>query len=119
MYYLAHWKCWCANTILTVHILLGLIILFGWLWLDIRPAYLLTLVGWPLCWVVFGYCPLTKWEFQLRERPDAGTSLNGEIVHHYSRKLIGVEIPVRYILMGGYILLSVSIIGNVAYELWF
>ena len=112
-------KQYLANSILTVHVILGFIIVFGWLWPEIRPAYLLTLIGWPLCWLIFGFCPLTKWEFALRGKPEVGTNLNGEIIRHYSKKLLGREIPVKYILTGGYILLIVSIIGNIAYELWF
>lgn len=106
-----------ANALFVLHVLIGLVILFGWLYAPIRPLYLALLILWPLCWLVFGFCPLSKWEFQLRGINIKDTDLNGEIISYYARKLFGVRIPAPFIFGGGLVLLGISVVGNVLYVL--
>ncbi len=106
-----------ANAIFAIHFLVGFIILFGWMYLPLRPVYLTLLLLWPLCWLLFGFCPLSKWEFQLRGIDTKKTDLNGEIISYYMRKVFGIRIPALYVFGGGAVVLLVSVLGNILYML--
>ena len=98
-------RTFAANVLFVLHLLVGAVILSGWAFPDIRVPYLVLLIGWPLCWVVLGYCPLTKWEFELR-KINVGNkySLNGEFTRHYLKQWFNLDVPTRPIFITGGVL---------------
>jgi len=84
---------------------------------EIRVQYLMLLIGWPVCWLIVGYCPLSKWEFQLRNKYVQGVDLNGEIISHYMKKLFNIDVPKRDVFNFGLMFFLVSFVLNIAYGL--
>jgi hypothetical protein len=90
-----------ANALFTLHLMVGALILTGWMFPEIRAPYLMLLIGWPLCWIVFGYCPLTKWELKLRNVSIADEDLNGEFTKYHMKRFFNVDLPSRPIFITG------------------
>lgn len=90
-----------ANAVFAIHVLFGLILLTGWTAADYKLAYLILLVSWPLSWIVFGYCPLTKLEFILRKPDHPELDPDAEAIQYYAHKLFGVRVPSRAVYTGG------------------
>lgn len=57
-----------ANGIFVFHILIVIIVLFGWLIPGFWYVYMGILVSTLLSDLVFGYCILSKWEFDMRKK---------------------------------------------------
>ena len=72
---------------LAVHAALFLLVLFGWtapsLWYLYMSALALTL----LSDLVFGYCILSKWEFDLRKRANPNIRYNYHWTSYYTYRL--------------------------------
>jgi len=76
-----------ADFLCALHALVVLIILFGWLVPSMWPVYMGLLVATLLSDLVFGYCILSKWEFQLRQQHNPQTSYNYYWTTHYTHRL--------------------------------
>lgn len=57
-----------ANVIFVLHLGVVLIVLFGWAIPDFWYVYMGTLVTTLLSDLIFGYCILSKWEFDIRRK---------------------------------------------------
>ena len=57
-----------ADAIFILHFLLVLFVVFGWLTPRLWPWYMAALVVTLISDMVFGYCILSKWEFDLRKK---------------------------------------------------
>lgn len=71
--------------------------LFGWIWRRTRKLHLIV-VGLTLgCWLIIGiwygigYCPITDWQWQIKERLGE-TGLPNSFVKYYADKLSGKNI---------------------------
>jgi hypothetical protein len=65
------------------------------------------MIIWLLCWLVLGYCPVTKWEFLLRRKYDKSIDPNAESIQYYWNKFFGKKIPSKAIFTGGLIVFFV------------
>lgn len=92
-----------ANTLFVIHCLIGVFILSGWYFPEIRFVYRSFLVIWLLCWVILGYCPVTRWEFLLRRRYDNTLDPNAEAIQYYWYTFFGKKVPSKSIFTGGLI----------------
>lgn len=90
-----------ANLFFLLHCLVGVFILTGWLFPQIKIFYLLFLVGWLSCWIILGYCPITKWEFGLRRKYDKSIEVNAEAITYYMYKFFKVSISSKGVFIGG------------------
>lgn len=99
-----------ANMIFVLHCLVGLLIAFGWIFPKIKTAYLTLIISWFLCWVVLGYCPITKWEFAIRRKYDKSIDKDVEVIGYYARKFFGKNISSRAIFIGGMAIFAVLIV---------
>ncbi|HEV7423705.1 MAG TPA: DUF2784 family protein [Candidatus Paceibacterota bacterium] len=106
-----------ANFLFVLHILVAGIILFGWLFPQIRILYLGILILWPLCWIFLGYCPFTKWEFFFRKKFEKHIRYHKEFIHYYMHKFFKINIPVRTIFMYGLAFDIVSILLNIFFAI--
>jgi hypothetical protein len=104
-----------ANLLFILHILVGGIILFGWIFPQIRILYLAVLVIWPLCWIILKYCPLTQWEFLLRRKYDKNVDYHSEYINYYVSKFFNVDIPINKIFFWGLVFDITSIILNILF----
>jgi hypothetical protein len=84
-----------------MHIVLAIFFLVGWMFPSIKPIYLPLLIAWPLSWLLFGYCPVTKWELLLRQKYNPQIDTNAEAIQYYSKKFFSVHIPPQPIYVAG------------------
>ena len=108
--FMKYWAVREANLIFLAHCLIGVFILSGWYFREVKIAYLALLTGWLACWVFLGYCPLTKWEFTLRRKYDKSFDPYDEAIQHYVYKFFGKKIPARTIFTGGIVVLIILVI---------
>ncbi len=103
-----------ADVLLLAHVILGVFLLSGWVFTEIKLFYLATLIIWISCWVFLGYCPLSKLEFGLRGRYDQNIDPNTEIIKHYLYKFFKINIPSEKVTKAGILvfimLLTISLL---------
>ncbi|MFA7216583.1 MAG: DUF2784 family protein [Candidatus Paceibacterota bacterium] len=80
-----------ANLIFVVHFLLVLVVAFGWLipgkfFYVFLTFFVLTFIS----EIAFGYCALTKIEFDLRRRIDPDKKFDKSCIAHYIRSWRGL-----------------------------
>jgi hypothetical protein len=79
------------------HIALSLFNLTGWIWKRTRKAHLITLIITALCWSVlgiwygWGYCPLTEWHWNVKEKLGE-TNLPNSFIKYLADKITGNDI---------------------------
>ena len=76
--------------------------LLGWIWPRTRKAHficvMLTLFSWVVLgiWYGFGYCPITDWQWQVKEHLGE-TNLPNSFIKYYADKLSGRDIDAKFI----------------------
>jgi hypothetical protein len=79
------------------HLALTLFNLTGWAWKKTRKAHLITLVITAVCWFVlgiwygWGYCPLTDWQWSVKEKLGE-TDLPNSFIKYFVDKISGRDI---------------------------
>ena len=91
-----------------IHFLLIGFNLTGWLWRKTRKIHLLTLALTAVCWFVlgiwygWGYCPLTDWHWNVKEKLGE-EHLPGSFVKYMADRITGLDINaalIDYITLG-------------------
>jgi hypothetical protein len=98
-----------ANIILLIHLILVFIILFGWYFPKIKYLYLASLVITLLSELFFGYCVLTKWEFDIRKKIEPTLEYDYYFLSYYAHKA-GVKINRKIIKYTALVFLLSSLI---------
>lgn len=81
------------------HVALIVFNLTGWIWKKTRRLHLITLLltaaSWAILgiWYGLGYCPLTDWHWQVKEKLGE-THLPNSFVKYLLDKLLGTDLPV-------------------------
>ncbi len=102
-----------ADFLFILHLIVVAIILFGWLFPKIKFLYIGLLIVWPICWIFLMYCPLTKWEFDLRKKhAKEDLSYRYEYLNYYIHKYFNIDIPVQRIFIYGLIFAVASLLIN-------
>ncbi|NEU09308.1 DUF2784 domain-containing protein [Flavihumibacter sp. R14] len=76
--------------------------LLGWIWVRTRKAHficvMLTLFSWLVLgiWYGIGYCPITDWQWQVKEQLGE-TDLPNSFVKYYADKITGRNISANLI----------------------
>lgn len=71
--------------------------LFGWIWPSTRKLHLIVVALTLGCWLILGiwygigYCPVTDWQWQIKER-SGETNLPNSFVEYYADKISGQNI---------------------------
>ena len=92
-----------ADLLFISHCLIGIFILSGWYFFQIKFEYRIFLIIWLLTWIFLGYCPLTKLEFFLRSKYDKRIDPNAEAIQYYWYRFFGKNISSKVIFNGGLI----------------
>lgn len=85
-----------------LHLLIIGFNLLGWIWPSTRKLHfvvvLLTAGSWFILgiWFGLGYCPITDWQWQLKESMGE-TNLPNSFIKYYADKLSGRDIPSDFI----------------------
>jgi hypothetical protein len=76
--------------------------LLGWIWPQTRKAHfiglLLTLFSWFILgiWFGIGYCPITDWQWQIKEKLGE-TNLPNSFIKYFADKLTGKDINPEFV----------------------
>lgn len=71
--------------------------MFAWIWPKTRKAHLVTIMLTAASWFVlgiwfgWGYCPITDWQWQVKERLGE-THLPASFIEYYGEKITGTSI---------------------------
>ncbi len=101
---------WAVNILFILHFIFVIIIFFGWVFPSIHFIYVLILSGTLLCWVVLGYCPITRWEFNIRRKYEPNLNYKNEYLEYYFSKFLKINIPVTYIRFYGTLFIILSLL---------
>ncbi|WP_256006931.1 DUF2784 domain-containing protein [Pedobacter deserti] len=72
--------------------------LLGWIWPATRKAHFVVVCATAACWLLLGiwygigYCPLTDWQWTLKERMGE-TDLPASFIKYFADKVSGRDIP--------------------------
>jgi|SRR3989344_6123738 len=102
-----------ANIIFLAHLILVLLVLFGFLFDSIYILYLAALILTLLTGIFLKYCPLTKLEFYFRKKLNPSLNYNSAFIAYYGRKFFEKKISNKFIRYAALIFLSSAIILNV------
>jgi hypothetical protein len=70
--------------------------LFGWIWIKTRKAHLITVAATAFSWVIlgiwfgWGYCPITHWQWNVKEKLGE-TNLPNSFIKYYADKISGTS----------------------------
>ncbi len=76
--------------------------LFGWIWKPTRKAHFVCILITATCWFVLGYwfgigyCPITDWQWQIKEKLGE-QNLPNSFIKYYADKITGKSINVSFI----------------------
>ena len=76
--------------------------LFGWIWKPLRKAHLVCIAITAGCWFILGiwfgigYCPITDWEWQIKEKLGEH-NLPGSFIKYYADKISGKSVNDSFI----------------------
>jgi Protein of Unknown function (DUF2784) len=79
------------------HLALTVFNLIGWIWKRTRKLHLITLIVTAFWWLVpgiwygWGYCPLTDWHWQVKEKLGE-TNLPNSFIKYFADKITGRDI---------------------------
>ena len=98
-----------ADAIFALHCIIGIFILTGWYFPQIKIAYIIFLLCWLFCWFILGYCPVTYWEFALRRKYNPALDPKEEALQHYMNKFFNINLSSRGILKIGLVVFVILI----------
>jgi hypothetical protein len=76
--------------------------LFGWIWKKSRMANFVVIMITAACWFILGiwygigYCPVTDWQWQIKERLGE-RHLPNSFVKYWADKLTGTDVNTQFI----------------------
>ncbi|SMC86680.1 DUF2784 domain-containing protein [Pedobacter africanus] len=85
-----------------LHLLIVGFNLLGWIWKRTRRLHfilvLLTAASWLVLgiWYGLGYCPVTDWQWQVKEHLGE-TGLPNSFIKYYADKITGQDVPAGFI----------------------
>ncbi len=85
-----------ADTIFLLHLILVVLVVFGWMVSSLWWTYMGALVATLMSDVIFGYCILSKWEFDLRKRLNPETNYDYAWATFYTYKITNKRISDRF-----------------------
>ncbi len=98
-----------ADLLFFLHGVVLFVILFGWAFASIWLLYVVTLVHTLLSLLVFGYCILSKWEFDLRKKLNPALHYDYSFVTFYTYKFTEKHISKSFVKNVGFIFLTLSL----------
>ncbi len=80
-----------ADIIFGVHLLLVLVVTFGWLTESLFFLFVALIIATILSELILRSCILSVWEFSLRKKVYPGRIYDSSCIMHYGRKLFGLK----------------------------
>lgn len=108
-----------ADTIFVLHLLLILLAVFGWIAPSLWWIYMGALFATLISDLTFGYCILSKWEFDLRKKLDPTTDYNYTWTTYYTYKFTNQRISDRFYKKAAVTALALAIAINLYFKFWY
>ena len=108
-----------ANAIFLLHLLLILLVIVGWAFSSIWWLYMGVLVATLISDVIFGYCILSKWEFDLRKRVNPSTNYNYTWTTFYTYKITNRRIRDSFYKKAAITAIVLMILINLYFKFWY
>lgn len=108
-----------ADAIWIVHFLVVVLVLFGWLVPSIWYIYIIVLSGTLLSELIWSYCVLSKWEFDLRKKCNPDISYDFTYSSYYTYRLTQGYLSPRFLGQAGIVFCSLSLILNIYFKFFF
>ena len=105
-----------ADAIFTLHLLLVVLVVFGWTVPTLWPIYMVAMVITLASDVVFGYCIFSKWEFDLRKKVNPDTNYNFTWTTYYTYKVTNYKISDRFYKRAAIVALTLCILINIYFK---
>jgi len=94
---------WFLDILLTIlHLIIILFNLFGWIPRATRKAHFIVILLTAACWFLLGiwfgigYCPITDWQWQVKEQLGE-RNLPNSFIEYYAEKLSGQNFDAKFI----------------------
>jgi hypothetical protein len=108
-----------ADIICLIHLLVVILVLFGWLILSLWYVYMLVLVGTLFSELWFTYCFLSKWEFDLRRKTNPALDYDYSYTSYYTYKLTRQHLSTRFLARAGIVFTTLSLAINIFFKFWY
>jgi hypothetical protein len=108
-----------ADIILIAHFFLVLLAICGFLIPSLWYAYMAVLIATLVSDLVFGYCILSKWEFDLRKRINPKINYDFAWTTYYTYKLTNQRISNTFYKHAATTTLVLCIALNLYFKFWF
>ncbi|HWO07460.1 MAG TPA: DUF2784 family protein [Candidatus Paceibacterota bacterium] len=100
----------CADMIWLTHFLVVCIVLFGWLVPSIWLMYIGVLVATLFSTTVYGYCIMSKWEYDLRRKADPeSVDYDFSYASYYTYRLTQGYLSNAFLARAGIVFVSLSL----------
>lgn len=106
-----------ADALWVTHFSVVVMALFGWLIPWLWPVYIAVLVGTLASTLMFGYCILSKWEYQLRREADPEVEYDFSYASYYTYRLTRGHISPKFLAQASVIFVSLSLAANIYFHL--
>jgi len=98
-----------AVGVFLLHVVVFVVILFGWVWPSIWPLYMALLVYVLIQNLVLGYCVLSRMEFSLRRILNPKLRYEYNFTTYYTYKLTHRRISTHFVQVAGTFFLATSL----------
>ncbi len=105
-----------ADTIWLVHFAVVLVVLFGWLIESLWFLYMAVLLGFLTSILTFGYCILSKWEYNLRKKIDPELVYDFTYTSYYTYQLTRGSLSNIFIVRTATIFVGLSLAINLYFR---
>jgi hypothetical protein len=105
-----------ADVIWMTHLLVVLIVLFGWAVSALWYVYMAVLLGTLLSLLTFRCCFLSKWEYDLRKKIDPSLAYDYFYASYYTYRLTAGRLSPQFLARAGMVFTSVSLVINVYFR---
>jgi|SRR3989344_5082684 len=108
-----------ADFIWFVHFFVIVFVLFGWLVPSFWYVYITIVAGALISELLFNYCFLSKWEFNLRKKINPKLNYDYSYTSYYTYKLTRQHLSTRFLARTGILFTTLSLLINFYFQFFF
>ncbi len=108
-----------ADSIWFLHFAVVCVALFGWLAPSIWFAYVAVLAGTLISTLTLGYCILSKWEYDLRQKVNPSVTYDFIYSSYYTYRLTRGYLSSTFLARAGVIFTGVSLTITLYFRYWY
>ena len=105
-----------ADLVWCLHFVVVALALFGWLWPQLWLAYIAVLTGTLISTLSYGYCILSKWEYDLRKKSSSPITYDFSYASYYTYRLTHGYLSNTFLARAGVLFAASSLIINLYFR---